>query len=158
MKMSKICVFFGHRTASSKIVESLKQQIRRLVLEEGIKVFWVGGYGDFDMYAASAVRTIKSELPDEGIELDLIYAYLPSPTAKEQQAYQAKLYDGTIYPEGVEIGPPKFAITRRNRWMVENCDIVLAFINRDSGGAYTAVKVANRKGKRIINLGTLEIK
>ena len=73
--MSKICVFFGHRTASSKIVESLKQQIRKLVLEEGIKVFWVGGYGDFDMYAASAVRTIKSELPDEGIELDLIYAY-----------------------------------------------------------------------------------
>lgn len=77
MKMSKICVFFGHRTASSKIVESLKQQIRKLVLEEGIKVFWVGGYGDFDMYAASAVRTIKSELPDDGIELDLIYAYLP---------------------------------------------------------------------------------
>lgn len=59
----------------------------------------------------------------------------------------------TVLPEGVEIGPPRFAIDRRNRWMVRQADAVIAYVTRDWGGAARYSAMARRKGVTLINLG-----
>ena len=32
--------------------------------------------------------------------------------------------------------PYKAAIEKRNRWLAENCDLMIGYIKRESGGAY----------------------
>ena len=47
---------------------------------------------------------------------------------------------------------PKFAITKRNEWMAEQADLILCYIERESGGAYKAVQYAKKLRKEVINL------
>ena len=61
----------------------------------------------------------------------------------------------TMYPE-IE-GHPKFAIERRNRWLVDHSDFVLCYINHTWGGAYKFARLAERRGKTVINLGNTDI-
>ncbi|MEG1529959.1 MAG: hypothetical protein RR405_06335, partial [Clostridia bacterium] len=57
---------------------------------------------------------------------------------------ESKLYDEIIYPELEEV-PYKFAISKRNEWMVDNADLVIAFVNHHFGGAYSTLQYAKRK-------------
>ena len=58
-------------------------------------------------------------------------------------------YDGTLYPP-LETVPRRFAIPRRNRWMVDASDAVVACVLHDWGGAAATLRYARQKGKWII--------
>ena len=48
---------------------------------------------------------------------------------------------------------PKSAITKRNRWMMENSDLLIAYVEDGrKGDAMTALRYAERLGVKIINL------
>lgn len=53
-------------------------------------------------------------------------------------------YDEIIYPPLEKI-PKKFAILRRNEWMIDNADLVIAYIRRSWGGAAQTLKYAQKK-------------
>ena len=59
-------------------------------------------------------------------------------------------YDSTVYPP-LETVPRRFAISHRNRWMVESADVVVAYVLHDWGGAATTLRYACRKKKKIIS-------
>ena len=63
----------------------------------------------------------------------------------------AQLYDSTVYPP-LEKVPPKYAISERNKWMVSEADLIIAYVKYARGGAYNGLQYARRRGKRIINL------
>ena len=52
----------------------------------------------------------------------------------------------------LEFVPKRFAIVKRNEWMMTNADIVIAYVNRNYGGAYKSLQAAKRKKKKIINI------
>ena len=56
----------------------------------------------------------------------------------------------TIYPEGLEKVPPRFAIVRRNQWMTDHSDIVICHVTHSWGGAAKAVEYAEKKKKIIL--------
>ncbi len=56
-----------------------------------------------------------------------------------------------IYP-ALEDVPPKYAILRRNEWMVERADLVIGYITHNFGGAARTWKYAKRKGIPLVNL------
>ena len=58
-------------------------------------------------------------------------------------------YDETVYPP-LESVPKRYAISRRNEWMVRESDIVVAYVIRGFGGAAKTLEFAQRKKKRII--------
>ena len=61
-------------------------------------------------------------------------------------------YDEIIYPE-IESVPPRYAIIKRNKWMVEKADCIIVYVNRRFGGAYTALKHGvNKKRKLLISI------
>ena len=62
-----------------------------------------------------------------------------------------KEYDSSIYPplEGV---PYKLAIIKRNEWMIDKADLIVAYVNTEYGGARRALTYARRRNKSIINL------
>ena len=57
-----------------------------------------------------------------------------------------------IIYEGEKKLHPKAAITRRNEWMIENCDLLVCFIEHNSGGAYKAMRYGEKLGIETINL------
>ena len=145
----KVCAFFGHREIWADISKPLEQAVRTAISEYGAAVFWVGGYGHFDSCATGAVRKLQREYPH--IQLKLILAYLPTGHDPLSNSY-----DQTIYPEGLELVPRRYAISRRNRWIVSNCDILITYVNHAYGGAHAAYKLAKKAGRTIMNLGCLE--
>ena len=111
------------------------------LIAEGADTFYLGGYGDFDRIAASVVWKLKDKYPH--IESILVLAYLG-------REVNADKYHRTMYPP-IESVPMRFAITARNHWMVDNSDVLVAYILLDGGGAADTRRYAIRRKKRIIN-------
>ena len=91
--------------------------------------------------AASVLREQKKRYPQ--IELILVLAYLN--TGRDTSGY-----DSTVYPP-LETVPRRFAISHRNRWMVESADVVVAYVLHDWGGAATTLRCVRQKKKQIIS-------
>ncbi|MBQ8255154.1 MAG: hypothetical protein IJY94_06605 [Clostridia bacterium] len=138
-----ICTFFGHRDAPTEICDKLQAVLVDLIENHGADTFYVGNNGNFDAMVRNTLAKLKPVYPH--IEFTVVLAYLP--TKKECEAdYE------TIYPEGLEDTPPKFAISKRNEWLVENSDTVITYVNRSWGGAWQSQKLAEKRGKTVINL------
>ena len=115
--------------------------VTQKLIEQGATTFYLGGYGAFDFLAASVLRAQKKRYPQ--IELILVLAYLN--TGRNTSGY-----DSTVYPP-LETTPRRFAISHRNRWMVEASDVVVAYVLHDWGGAATTLRCAKQKKKQIIS-------
>lgn len=58
----------------------------------------------------------------------------------------------TMIPDEIEVGPVRFAIDRRNKWMVEQADYVITHVTHSWGGAAKFKELAEKKGKTVINI------
>ena len=145
--MGNICAFFGHR----EIYHDLQIPMEAAIIEaidQGYDTFWCGGYGAFDLCAAGTVHRLKKQYPQ--IQSVLILAYFPKHPLLE-------IYDYSIFPEGLEMGPTRFAINQRNRWIIQNCHSSICYVNHAYGGAYAAYQKLVRQNKVLRNLGTLTL-
>ena len=143
-----VCTFFGHRECWGLEPERLRTTIEELI-GIGVDTFYVGNQGQFDGMVRSVLRKLSLEYPQ--IRYAVALAYLPT------EKREGEDHSDTIYPEGMEDGPPKFAITRRNKWMLDVSDYCICYIHHTWGGAYQFVRKAKHKGKTVINLCNLEI-
>ena len=146
-----IVSFFGHSEMS--IDQSLKERLTEVIedcIKKGADTFYCGHYGDFDCACARVVKELKSKYPN--ITSIFITPYIiEGYKERNEWVMESKLYDGSIYPE-LESVPLRFAISKRNEWMVEQSDIVIAYVSHGWGGSATALRYAKRKKKTIINL------
>lgn len=136
-----IVTFCGHRDCaqSDELRAWLYQRVEQLILD-GATDFYLGGYGAFDAMAASVVRSLKNQYPS--IRSILVLPYL-------DRKVDAPGYDMTTYPP-LETVPKRYAILRRNQWIVDAADVVVAYVRYDWGGAAQTLAYAKRKKKRII--------
>lgn len=91
-----------------------------------------------------ALEELQQQYPQ--ISYGVVLAYLP----QKKDVYEEKV--PTIYPEGLEFVPKRFAICKRNEWMIQQSDYVVAYVIGSSGGAATSVQYAKKKNKIIIHL------
>lgn len=143
----KVCCGFGHRTLLANIEDSLLSTVLKAV-EDGCEIFYTGAMGDFDALFSASVRKAKARLPH--IKLICVKPYF-SNDVNTNKEYYAELYDDIIIPPEIIGIHYKAAIKARNRWMVDNSDLIICYIIRNYGGAADAVKYARHKEKRIIN-------
>ncbi len=144
MEQHKICSFFGHRHVLENIESQLLEHIKYAVEVLQVTDFYIGGYGSFDEQAKRAIIQMKKQYPN--IKMYLTLAYMPT-----KNTFIDEQYDGSIFFEGLETGVKRFAISKRNRLMVQNSDVIICYITRDYGGAYTATKYAKNQGKLVLN-------
>lgn len=107
--------------------------------------------GDFDKMCSSAVRRAKRKYPDKEIKLVLVLPYLTQ-ELNENRAFYETSYDDIIVPIELADVHYKSAITKRNRWMVDQSKYLIAFVYKDFGGAYTTLRYAEKKSLQIFNL------
>lgn len=148
--MTKSCVFFGHRWIALSEQEKtlLHDTIINLITREGVEDFIFGRYGDFDAIAYKIVSELQKQYP----HIRKIYAQAYIPKHQEDMDLLRSAYDYVYLPEGTEVGPQRFAITRRNRALAKECDFMICYVISNSGGAYTAMKTAKANGKNVINI------
>ena len=109
-------------------------------------MFYVGNQGCFDFMVKKILKELKFDYSN--INYAVVLAYMPCKRAE----FNYKDYDDTLYPEGLENTPLKYAISKRNRWMIEKSDYVVTYVTRAVGGAVQFKELAEKKGKIVINL------
>ena len=141
--------FFGHRRIDrlGEIEEKLVPILKELILTKEYVEFYIGRNGEFDEFVASLIKRVQKQLGRGNSALILTLPY----TVKDIE-YYAEYYDEIVIPDVVGNAHPKGAITLRNKWMAEVCDLVICYIERKEGGAYSAVKYAKKIAKRVINI------
>ena len=121
--------------------------IEELLYNKHYVSFLIGRNGEFDEYAASVIKRTQKNFGKEKSDISLVLPYKVS-----KIEYYEKYYDSIIIPECLYRMHPKSIITYKNRWMIENSDLVIFYVNRDSGGAHTAMKYAQKLNKAVINI------
>lgn len=137
------CTFFGHRDCPASIRSSLRAVLINLIETEGVTSFFVGNQGAFDAAAQSVLRDLQSQYPD--ITCTVVFAYMP----RKPEPYGL----ATMLPEGIEKVPKRFAISWRNRWMLDHADCVVTYVTHAWGGAAQFATRARKQGKRVYPLG-----
>lgn len=150
-----IIAFIGHSEIAhqDRVQSAVKEQISGASREAAEVVCYVGGYGDYDEICARACRELKSERG--GIEVVYVTPYIsPDAQVRIRKMQNDGMIDTSVYPP-LECVPPRFAILKRNEWMMKNADLVIAYVKREYGGAYKALCVARRLKKPVINLAEI---
>ena len=138
----KTCCFFGHREVKHNIRDKLTTITERLITEDGIKEFYVGNQGQFDSMVYSVLKELKAKYPQ--FRYTVVLAYMPDEHIKE-------LYgEDTLFPDGLENVPKKFAISKRNDWMIQQSSYVVCYVHKITGGASKFKEKAEKKGLILI--------
>jgi len=140
----KTCCLFGHREVMHNIRPRLTAIIEKLITEEGVTEFYVGNQGQFDSMVYSVLKELKAKYPQ--IRYSVILAYMPDEHIKEIYG------ENTLFPDGLESVPKKFAISKRNDWMIQQSGIAVCYVYKITGGAAKFREKAGKKGLQIIDV------
>ena len=141
--------FIGHRKIYDiRYIEDAIQEIAEGLLRTYEYVdFYIGRNGDFDISVASAIKRAQNHYDSSNSSLILVLPY-----AVKDEYFLEQFYDEICYP----LDPQthfKEAITKRNRWMIANADLLICYVEEGRyGGAMTTLKYAQNSGMHIINL------
>lgn len=136
--------FFGHRDAGEGIKSKIKEVVIDLVENYNADKFLVGNNGHFDEMVRSVLFDVEKSYPH--IQYSVVLAYLPTENRVRED------YSHSVYPEGLEGVPLRFAISKRNELMIRQSDVVVTHVIRTYGGAYHFKTLAEKKGKKVINI------
>lgn len=145
---------FGHRIIEDyQFVENKLYELLRIVMqkESGEVEFLVGRNGDFDLMATSVIRKLKKETGNDNAFLTLVLPYATAELRNNNESFES-YYDSIEICEASANCNFKYAIVARNHEMIDRSDMVVVYVKNESGGAYQALKYAEKNQKRIINL------
>ncbi len=156
--MEKRICFIGHRKIGyGKIREKLLQAVENEI-KNGCKIFLMGTHGEFDEMALSVCRELRKTYKD--IRIQVVITSLHK--VKKQILYDDEYGQETFIPYDdvetvmydIEDEHYKRQIIVSNRQMIDDCDALIAYVNRKNtySGAKLALNYAKRKGLPIINL------
>lgn len=151
----RICFFTGHRQIDPLRMPSLLASLQ-VVLDEliadGITLFRSGGALGFDTLAAMAVLDQQRRLPEIRLELVLPCGDQTKGWSRANQ----EIHQGLIKRADRVICLHEYYVPgcmqERNRHLVRDSDIGVAFCLSDQGGSAYTVGYAKKQGIRVINL------
>lgn len=145
--------FFGHRRIEHgrEIEEKAFELICEILRTHQYVEFFIGRDGDFDLLMASVIRKAKKHVGSENSSMIWVLPYLTADFQKNENEYY-QYYDNIEICEDSAAAHPKSAFRIRNRSMIDCADLVVFYMEHESGGTYEAWKYAKECGKTIINL------
>lgn len=131
--------FIGHSYTPDEIQETLEKVLIELIEKHNSIQFYVGNHGNFDLIVKNTLYKLKDIYPH--ISFSVVLAYKP----------KTKI-NFTIFPNILENTHPKYAIIKRNQWMIEQSYIVITYVKNPNGRSVRFKEFAEKNGKLIINL------
>ncbi len=140
--------FIGHREVEHfrEVEEQLERIVVGLIKTKEYVEFYVGRNGEFDLMVASV---IKRSQRDYGYANSSLILVLPYPIANMDMMED---YYDEIWLSLDKNVHYKSAITKRNEWMVENSDMLIAYVIRDTGGVADCLRYAENKEVKIVKI------
>ena len=151
--------FTGHRTIPADETENLKSLLKTTIeiyIRRDFKYFITGGAVGFDSIAAECIAQLKQEGHN-------IYHILALPCRDQTTkwndlrdlafykrmlgAADEVVYTSTMYSKG--------CMHTRNRFMVDNSSVCIAYKTSEKGGTAYTCKYAKKEGLQIVNLGEI---
>ena len=150
-----VCSFTGHRQIAEHIRSGLIDLIARAIeyaYSEGCRDFICGGALGFDTLAAREVirfRMIHSDvrliLALPCFEQDAMW----SEAQKNAYGFTLCAADEVVYTSE---SYTKDCMAKRNGFLADKADIIIAYVGRSNSGAAQTVRMAKKLNKRIYNL------
>ncbi len=147
------CSFTGHRNIPRpqyhEIADRLREKITRLY-GIGVRHFIAGGAMGFDLIAAVVVLDFKKTHSDITLELAI-----PCPKHNASWDMSDRELFKTVCEAADEVNiiSPEYdrgCMFRRNRYMVDKSEYLIAYCTRTTGGSYYTVNYAEKKGINIL--------
>lgn len=138
------CTFIGHRNCPESIKNKLFLKIEDLVTTQNVDTFYVGTHGNFDRFVYETLIEIEKK---HKIKIFVVLAYL---NQKSDYIY----YDNekTIFPDCLTKTPLRFAINKRNHYMIDKSNFLICFLKNRFSNTYSFVEYAIKNNVNIINL------
>lgn len=141
------CTFAGHREALTRedefrVPRALMATLGDLLERDDEFCFYFGGMGWFDHLSAQVAHRMKLAAPLKRIRLVLVQPYA-------RRVGDRELYDEVIVPECLRNLDPRAAIPERNRWLVEQSQMLIAYVHRPDGGAATTLRYARQLDREV---------
>lgn len=140
------CTFFGHRDCPNDIKTSLCSVLTQLIVNENVDTFYVGQQGNFDKIVHTVLQEMAKKYPH--IRYFAVLERLPS----SQNKFDTVDNSNTLIPEGIETVHPRYAISWRNSWMINQSSYVVTYITHSWGCAAKFADKAVRQKKTVINI------
>ena len=149
------CAFSGHRTlpfSELNTIRALLDRAIRYAYEMGCRVFYNGGAIGFDIESAERVLLFREEHPEIRLVLLLPCKNQDARWSGEQRERYQRMcrhadevrYLSEEYTEG--------CMRVRNAALVEEADMLIAYLSHWRSGAAQTVSFAKRKGIPVYNL------
>ena len=135
--------FFGHKDTPKEIEPTLRTTLVDLIENHGATEFYVGNNGNFDTMVRRQLEDLSQTYL---ITYSVVLAYIPTKKSEYDD------YTNTILPEGIETIPKRFAISWRNKWMIQQSDVVVTYVTHSFGGAAQFKEMAEKQSKTVIEL------
>lgn len=152
-----IVTFCGHKTIyghedllRKQLYGVLNSILKKPSEQETPLTLYCGGYGGFDSLVSKVIDELRV-VSNAKLEKIFVTPYI-LPSYKERNDFMRQFYDEILYPP-IETTPYRLAIVKRNEWMVDQADVVIAYVLHSWGGAAHTLEYAERKKKCIIRLG-----
>lgn len=144
--------FIGHRIVDklNAARDELLKIVTYLIEHYEFVEFLVGKDGDFDDIAAQAVRRVQKDLGKANSFLVWVQPY-----EMAMNEYLEKSFDEIYLPPELYHVHYKGAIVARNKWMVDQCDLLIAYIKNKDGNAKKIFDYGIGKGKYFVNVADL---
>ena len=91
--------------------------------------------------------TVLEELKNDGVgaSFDIVLSRVNEKALSENQRE-------TVFPEELEKSIPKFAISKRNDWLIKNSSILIAYVEHRFSNSSKLLEKAIKRGLEVINL------
>ena len=141
--------FFGHSDTylTNDKLTKLTEIIEEIICTNKNTEFFLGGYGNFDFICAQILKNLKNKY--RNFKRIFITPYIENTYLSNK--FDKELYDDCIYPP-LENIPKKYAILKRNCWIIDNCNFLIFYKNNSCGGTAKAYKYAKQKQIKLINI------
>ena len=119
-----VIAFFGHSNCqgSSELEAEMFSILKEKIGDQKAELLF-GAYGNFDNFAYQCAAKYKRSHPNTSLVLVTPY---------RGRDYENEKFDIVIYP-GLEKIPYRFAIAYRNRWMIDQADLLICYIDHSWG-------------------------
>ncbi len=143
---------FGFDERDTRCID-FKARLRatiEMLIEQGYAHFISGGAMGMDMYAAEAVIDLKKEYPWLILEMVSPFDAQASKWKHEYKKRHDQLFAAADITTATGHAYTKSTMYRRNRYLVDNADLVLAAYDGQAGGTAMTCEYARRIGIPVI--------
>lgn len=137
-----ICTFIGHRDTPNSLMESIRKAIIELI-NNGIKDFYVGNNGSFDFLVQTALAEISKT--NSAINCRIVLSCINEVAISGNQEL-------TVFPEELSSVPKRFAISKRNEYLLKKSSVIICYVNNTFSNSYKYMEKARRKGLTVIRI------